>query len=283
MGLPPRMLVVTACHGCRGRCLPVPPGLLPLRRRSHQIGGGRRHLHHSHPNNDPHDHHHDRHELVRRYVGRQLGEYYAQPAGAVVGRTKTSSDVVGHPIHPPRPPLFGLWGEWHWRHVLLPKLYEERDGGRWLTPVELFRPHYSRIMANFCVRALLAPASSQPGPGQGHRHRRRRSGSNNNNDGNNDDNNDVCNDDSNDVSNDTYQSSVKVEIVEIGGGRGTNAELILDYLEETEPQLYERLTYTLVDSSSSLLETQRGLLMGGRHAERVRFEWKDMMDVAEGT
>ena len=165
-------------------------------------------------------------QLARRFVGQQLAAYYAQPAERVVGRSSGVGDSN----------LSSLLGEWHWRRVFK-RLYEDREG-HWLTPVELFRPHYSHILADFCA------ASAQ------------------------------SNDDSNDE---------KLEIVELGGGRGTNAALILSYLQENQPDLYERLTYTLVDSSPSLHRLQKQELGGGVHADKVRFELKDLMDVAENT
>jgi hypothetical protein len=163
---------------------------------------------------------HQQQQLVRKYVGRRLAEYYAQPADRVVGR----SSGVDHSN------LSSLLGEWHWRRVFR-KLYEEREG-HWLTPVELFRPHYSHILADFCASTV-------------------------------------------------DDSHSPIEIVELGGGRGTNANLMLSYLQENKPDIYARLTYTLVDSSPSLHQLQREALAGGEHADKVRFELKDLMDVAE--
>ena len=65
-------------------------------------------------------------QLVRRYVGKRLAEYYAQPANRVVG-TSTGVDNSN---------LSSLLGAWHWQR-LFKKLYAEREG-HWLTPVELF-------------------------------------------------------------------------------------------------------------------------------------------------
>lgn len=160
-------------------------------------------------------------ELVRRSVGKQLAAYYAQPANLVVGTSAGVGDSN----------LSSLLGEWHWKRVFR-KLYEEREG-HWLTPVELFRPHYSHIVADFCAFATK------------------------------------------DV------SCRRIDIVELGGGRGTNANLILSYLRDTKPEVYSKLTYTLVDSSPSLHRLQREALALSDHGERVKFAQKDLMDVAE--
>eukprot|EP00980_Cylindrotheca_fusiformis_P014482 scaffold3875_cov123-Cylindrotheca_fusiformis.AAC.2 len=145
-------------------------------------------------------------QLVRRHVGNQLAAYYSQPANIVVGQ---SSGVENSN-------LSSLLGEFHWKRVFR-KLYEEREG-HWLTPVELFRPHYSHIVADFCVSAAS-------------------------------------------------DASTTVDIVELGGGRGTNANLILAYLRAMKPELYSKLTYTLVDSSKSLHKLQRETLALGDHGD----------------
>lgn len=164
-------------------------------------------------------------QVSRRHVGKRLAEYYAQPADRVVG---SSSGVD-------KSNLSSLLGEWHWRR-LFRKLYEQREG-HWLTPVELFRPHYSNILANF-VADTVADNNSIPSA---------------------------------------------IDIIEIGAGRGTNASLILSHLRETQPEIYSALTYTLVDSSPSLHKLQQETLASGDHADKIKFELKDLMDVAVGS
>lgn len=163
-----------------------------------------------------------RQQLVRRHVGQQLAAYYAQPANLVVGKSTLVDESN----------LSSLMGEWHWKRVFQ-RMYDEREG-HWLTPVELFRPHYSKVLADFCVNATEG-----------------------------------------------FGSSSDLEIFELGGGRGTNALLILDHLSEMHPEIYSKLTYTLVDSSPSLHQLQQNVLLQSNHADRVRFEMKDLMDVAE--
>eukprot|EP00934_Nitzschia_sp_Nitz4_P001905 Nitzschia sp. Nitz4//scaffold174_size87051//20010//21237//NITZ4_005102-RA/size87051-augustus-gene-0.59-mRNA-1//1//CDS//3329538851//1905//frame0 len=158
-------------------------------------------------------------QIVRRHIGRQLAEYYRQPSHKVVGKSPATETTN----------LSMLLGEWHWRRMLK-GFYKEREG-HWLTPVELFQPHFSRILADFCIESVL-PSS-------------------------------------------------ELHIVEVGGGRGTNARLILNYLEQQKPDIYEGLTYTLVDSSPSLLEYQKTELSSTQHANRVQFQLTDLTDVAE--
>jgi hypothetical protein len=164
------------------------------------------------------------HQPVRRYIGRRLSEYYAQPADRVVGKSSGAASAN----------LSSLLGEWHWRR-LLRRFYEEREG-HWLTPVELFQPHFSHALGDFCCRAVDTRVD-------GHLH--------------------------------------QLEIVELGGGQGTNANLILSYLQEHKPKVYQGLSYTLVDSSPSLHRLQKQVLNDSGHADRVNFQLVDLMDVAE--
>jgi hypothetical protein len=173
-----------------------------------------------------------RSQLVRTYVGKRLADYYAQPADRVVGHSSGVNNSN----------LSWLLGEFHWRRRFK-KLYEEREG-HWLTPVELFQPYYSHILANYCLDSHSF-MTQHPETA------------------------------------DSTSCNTGFEIVELGGGRGTNAELILSHLQEKEPDLYDRLTYTIVDSSPSLHKLQRELLEGGEHAARVRYVLKDLTNVAE--
>lgn len=49
-------------------------------------------------------------------------------------------------------------------------------------------------------------------------------------------------------------ASDRVHIVELGGGLGTNANLILSQLQRTKPKLYDQVSYTIIDSSQPLME-----------------------------
>jgi hypothetical protein len=78
-----------------------------------------------------------------------------------------------------------------------------------------------------------------------------------------------------------YSNLGRIDVVELGGGRGTNAKLILDHLKEAHPLVYQRVNYIVMDSSPSLLQLQKETLLASVHADRVQFESKDMLDVAE--
>lgn len=72
------------------------------------------------------------------------------------------------------------------------------------------------------------------------------------------------------------------EVVEMGGGRATNASIILSHLQDHHPDVYDRLdSYTLIDASPSLLELQEETMKAGQHYDKMKFELKDMIDVAE--
>ena len=159
--------------------------------------------------------------LLRREIGRRLAAYYAQSAELVVGCLPPLESV----------PLRSLWGEWHWKRTFR-NMYRSQKG-QWLTPVELFKPFYSNIVASFIARSLENTTGS-------------------------------------------------AEIVELGGGRGTNAHQILNYLHDYEPDIYSRVSYRIFDSSPSLLDLQRESLLATIHAEKIELIEVDLLAVAEG-
>ena len=123
--------------------------------------------------------------------------------------------------------------------------------------LELFRPYFSQILGNFIAHEMTAPSSEHS---QG----------------------------------DQPQNSSqhgKFQVVELGGGRGTNALCILDHLMDIHPDIYHRLeSYTIVDASPTLLDLQRKILMSpegtkvgkrSRHVNKINFIEKDLMEVAE--
>ena len=73
----------------------------------------------------------------------------------------------------------------------------------------------------------------------------------------------------------------RLQIVELGGGRGTNARVILETLRSEHPELFEKVQYTLLDSSTSLLELQQHTL-SEFGAQKVHFRCTDLMDVSQG-
>lgn len=91
--------------------------------------------------------------------------------------------------------------------------------------------------------------------------------------------------------NDSLQNSDAdtFEIVELGGGRGTNANALLDYLKANHRDMYERLDrYTIFDTSPTLHDLQREVLLKnslgeyGTHTEKINLRNVDLMDIAEG-
>jgi SAM-dependent MidA family methyltransferase len=159
--------------------------------------------------------------LIRQYVGKRLADYYAQSSNKVVGSTSLDNIQFSN-----------LCGEWHWKRVYK-KLFEQQEG-QWLTPVELFRPHFSNILGNFIVKSCV-----------GH-------------------------------------DNADINIVELGGGRGTNAQLVLSHLQATYPDFYDRITsYTIVDSSPTLHELQKKSLVDGEHGNLVDFVLQDLTEIAE--
>lgn len=170
--------------------------------------------------------------ILRRYIHKVLSDYYQQPCDKVVGSIQSNSIDFK-----------SLFGEWHWRRVY-GQLYKKQSG-QWLTPVELFRPYYSQILANYIA---------EQGRGQ-----------------------------------------KKIDIVEIGGGRGTNAKCILDHLQHKHSDIYNcDINYTIMDASSTLLELQRNILFNntnvegiksggsqGHHDRILHLKELDMLDVAE--
>ena len=153
--------------------------------------------------------------ILRRYICQRLKEYYSQPAEDVVGRASLASINFS-----------SLWGEWHWKRTYERAYKEQR--GRWLTPVEIFKPFYSKAFANFILESVV--------------------------------------------------KSKTFEIVECGGGRGTNAVSILDYLHDVHFEAYEALQrYTIIDTSPTLHEMQREAL--SRHADKVNLVNADLLDM----
>ena len=73
-----------------------------------------------------------------------------------------------------------------------------------------------------------------------------------------------------------------LSIIELGGGRGTNALSMMDFLEQTFPQLYENTNYTIIDASPTLIELQQETLRTCRHSRKMHFSQKDLFHIGEG-
>lgn len=138
-----------------------------------------------------------------------------------------------------------LWGEWHWNNVYA-KLYQAQQG-QWLTPSELFQPYYSQCLAEWVASRIAATMSSSSSANAAT----------------------------------AATSKKKIRLMELGGGRGTNALCLLDHLERHYPKLYDTVDeYVLADSSTSLLGLQQERTT--RHIDKITHRLCDLQDVAEG-
>jgi SAM-dependent MidA family methyltransferase len=63
----------------------------------------------------------------------------------------------------------------------------------------------------------------------------------------------------------------RLDVVELGAGRGTMASDILDTMLESHPALYHRLTYWIVDRSRGMRDAQESLL--ARHSGPGKVRW----------
>ncbi|KAL7521462.1 hypothetical protein ACHAWX_006135 [Stephanocyclus meneghinianus] len=202
-------------------------------------------------------------------IMKRLSDYYSQPSNKVVGsidygfisripsgiqscdaakvsyHQKSESPTRSHgPIN-----FSALWGEWHWRRTYK-RVYSEQKG-MWLTPCELFTPHYSNILANFVCSSMKNSLNKL-------RDRR-------------------------------IDSCETFEVVELGGGRGTNANALLNYMKENHRAMYDRLErYTIYDTSPTLHELQREVLISKNddvrvHADKIKLVNVDLMNIAEGS
>ena len=64
--------------------------------------------------------------------------------------------------------------------------------------------------------------------------------------------------------------SAPLNLVEFGGGNGTNMMHILDYIKLRNPELYERTNAIMVDISPAMSERQRELIEP-KHPNRIRY------------
>jgi Putative S-adenosyl-L-methionine-dependent methyltransferase len=80
-------------------------------------------------------------------------------------------------------------------------------------------------------------------------------------------------------------SLVNLEIVELGGGRGTNAMNILDYIHESVPDdIYPNISsYTVVDYSQPLLDYQQETFSTTIHASKFSSQNLDLCEYASST
>ncbi|GBG30023.1 Protein arginine methyltransferase NDUFAF7-like, mitochondrial [Hondaea fermentalgiana] len=112
----------------------------------------------------------------------------------------------------------------------LDKLYKSRAES-WLTPAEIFRPWYSRALGRYLLEKSAVGRAAAQAAGKG------------------------------------AKAKNDLRIVEIGGGNGTNALHVLDYIKECAPSVYARTKYKLIEISDAMAERQESLL-GAAHPGR---------------
>ena len=73
------------------------------------------------------------------------------------------------------------------------------------------------------------------------------------------------------------KNTTPLNLVEFGGGNGTNMMHMLDYIKLRNPELYERTNAIMVDISPAMSERQRELIEP-KHPNRIRYVRTDMTD-----
>lgn len=76
-------------------------------------------------------------------------------------------------------------------------------------------------------------------------------------------------------------TSSRIHVIELGAGRGTNANAFMTQWKNKYPELYEKLDFTAVDSSPTLHRHQQTVVGSSTHGHKVNIRLVDLMDVAE--
>jgi hypothetical protein len=153
--------------------------------------------------------------LVRDFIATKL-------YGARLGYFAASNPIIS----PSAPLAFHeMLGQADYREAIA-NLFSRNPTKHWLTPNELFRPHYSNALARWIGLRRPRPAS----------------------------------------------------LFEIGGGNGTNALHVLDYLQLQAPDTYDAIAkYHLVEISQVLADKQRQVLSASSHANKVEVHHQDFL------
>ena len=187
--------------------------------------------------------------LVRDFIHRALYPTAANLSGPTSSSSSSSSSSMSYFSQPvvstfAEPINFAsLAGEGEYRK-LVADLYRYNDmsagGGEWLTPSEVFKPAYSQAIARY----MLAVAGNKQSRESKARKKNRGA----------------------DASSGSSVSELDpLRIVEVGGGTGTNAASILDYLRDEAPERYSTMSYLLLEISPALAEQQRERLAQAGH------------------
>lgn len=110
----------------------------------------------------------------------------------------------------------------------------------WLTPVLVFAPWYSYAIAKWLVKGVMALRARGGG-----RH-----------------------------------AAAPLVVYEVGGGTGTNARAVCDWVKAHAPQLYRSMSYTVLEISPALHARQNALLAAGGHEGVARSVLADATDLA---
>ncbi|GAB5036427.1 s-adenosyl-l-methionine-dependent methyltransferase [Nannochloropsis oceanica] len=179
--------------------------------------------------------------------------------------TTKGSNVIISPLPSERIAFASLKGYWDYQ-LAVDKLYKSKAQA-WMTPVEIFAPHYSQAIARYILEAFareeqavamvkvdggVSPHGAQMEEDEEFffsgsssqdnwkrtmaATRRKRSRPL--------------------KSSEATTSHKELHIYEMGGGYGTNASCILDYLQAHAPDVYARTKYTIIEISKSLAEKQ---------------------------
>ena len=237
--------------------------------------------------------------LVRSFIHSCL---YDSGAGYFGSASSQVVSTMAAPINFP-----ALRGESAYRS-LLTDLYKEQDassvggggGGEWFTPSELFRPHYSEALARYMVREHIAtrgdaepsppsaarplsPTSSSPPPTTSSSPiAASASGSASSLDAASAPP-PTSTPASSEASPPTSSADLAppLRIMEIGGGNGSNAAAILDWIRARHPDLYANVDYTLVEISPSLAKRQRARLSVAQHGNVARVLCQDALSLED--
>uniref|UniRef100_A0AAV1V4S6 Protein arginine methyltransferase NDUFAF7 n=1 Tax=Peronospora matthiolae TaxID=2874970 RepID=A0AAV1V4S6_9STRA len=160
--------------------------------------------------------------LTREFIYASL---YAKASGYFTTKDR-------HVVHVPARGIDfnNLWGAGEYRKAVA-ELYQDSNEA-WLTPVEVFAPHYSEALARYI---LTSP----------------------------------------------FFRKHKLDIYEIGGGSGSNALHILNYLEKEVPEVYTKTKYTLIEISPVLAEQQRKRV-AAVHPQQCTVLNQDILTFADG-
>lgn len=109
-------------------------------------------------------------------------------------------------------------------------------GAQWLTPGEIFAPHYAHAVARYVLDTHAA--------GDGHHAHGEGDG-------------------------EIQREEQALRVYEIGGGTGTFANGFLDYCKQHAPEVYKTMVYTSIDISSTLSDAQRANVRDAGHGPEV--------------